>query len=286
VKIVHKLSGIWREPILHFLVIGALVFLAFELSQGDSVIEQNHIRIDVGTQEQLQAQFNRSRLRQPTDAELSKLIDNHIRDEVYYREARALGLDQNDTVVRKRMFQKLDFLLEELTEEEIPNDEMLVQFIELNASRFREEPYISFIQVFFNPGNDPELISNLARKTLVKLNNGAAPETEGDLAFEQQAYSGVTPSDIKRVFGTAFSGQINALEPNGWVGPVKSVYGIHLVKIIKKTEGGMPLLSDIRKRAIREYKADRRNDLRDIAYKKMRDRYTITIDSTGKITTP
>jgi len=276
------MNAIWREPLLHFIIIGALVFLAFELSQGDSIVEEDHIRIDAGTMAQLQAQFNRTRLRQPTDDELSKLIDNYIRDEVYYREARAMGLDQNDTVVRKRMYQKLDFLLEELTEEKTPNDEVLAQFIDSNASQFREEPHISFIQVFFNLGKNPELTRNLARKTLVRLNNGATPETEGDPTFEQQTYQGVTPSEIKRVFGTAFSQQLNTLEPSEWVGPVTSVYGIHIVKVINKKEGGMPPFSDIRQRAIREYKADRRQDLRDIAYKKMRERYTITIDSAGK----
>ncbi len=276
------MNAIWREPLLHFIIIGALVFLAFELSQGDSIVEEDHIRIDAGTMAQLQAQFNRTRLRQPTDDELSKLIDNYIRDEVYYREARAMGLDQNDTVVRKRMYQKLDFLLEELTEEKTPNDEVLAQFIDSNASQFREEPHISFIQVFFNLGKNPELTRNLARKTLVRLNNGATPETEGDPTFEQQTYQGVTPSEIKRVFGTAFSQQLNTLEPSEWVGPVTSVYGIHIVKVINKKEGSMPPFSDIRQRAIREYKADRRQDLRDIAYKKMRERYTITIDSAGK----
>ncbi len=280
------MNAVCREPLLHFLIIGALVFLAFELSQGDSIVEEDHIRIDAGTMAQLQAQFNRTRLRQPTDDELSKLIDNYIRDEVYYREARSMGLDQNDTVVRKRMYQKLDFLLEELTEEETPNDKVLAQFIDSHSSRFREEPHLSFIQVFFNLGKNPELTKSYARKTLVRLNKGAAPESEGDPTFEQQTYQGVTPSEIKRVFGSAFSQQLNTLEPSEWVGPITSVYGIHLVKIINKKEGGMPPFSDIRQRAIREYKAERRQDLRETAYKKMRERYTITIDSAGKTIKP
>ena len=271
---------LWREPIIHFLLIGAVLFLAFDLRQDTNIAAPNHIRIDAGQVEQFVAQFKRTWLRPPTDAELISLIDGYVRNEVYYREALAMGLDQNDPVVRQLMRRKLEFLLEDLTAEKAPDDEALSIFVQRNPDRFREEPHLSFIQVFLNPSKHPDLTSD-AGKALARLNNGSSPETEGDLTFEEQTYEKVTPNEIKRVFGDAFSRQLVELEPGGWVGPIFSGYGGHLVKVIAKQEGRIPPLAKIRDKVEREYKAERRRELKDIAYQKLRERYEVTLEPTA-----
>ena len=121
---------LWREPLVHFLVIGAGLFLAFGLTRDERDDATNRIVVDAAQVEQLAAQFRRTWLRPPTEQELAGLIESHVRDEVYYREALVMGLDQNDPQVRRRMRLKLEFLLEDLSAEEPPDDETLHAYLQ------------------------------------------------------------------------------------------------------------------------------------------------------------
>ncbi len=124
-----QIQKIWREPLVHFLLIGALLFILFDLTREESGDPANRILVSENQVEQLAAQFKRTWLRPPTEKELAGLIESHVRDEVYYREAVAMGLDRNDPQVRQRMRLKLEFLLEDLTAEEQPDDGVLEAYL-------------------------------------------------------------------------------------------------------------------------------------------------------------
>ena len=137
-----RIGNVLREPLFHFLLIGALLFVVFGLRQGPATESADRIVVDAGQIEQLAAQFRRTWMRPPTAQELEGLVESQIRDEVYYREALALGLDKDDPVMRRRMRQKLEFIFEDLTAE-TPTEEQLATYLAENADYFRIEPRIS-----------------------------------------------------------------------------------------------------------------------------------------------
>jgi hypothetical protein len=271
-----------REPLVHFLLIGAMLFTAFELRREEGSASQNRILVDTGQVEQLAARFKRTRLRAPTDIELAALIEGHVREEVYYRQALAMGLDQNDPVMRQRMRQKLEFLLEDLAAAAVPGDEQLTRFMQSHPDRFRKEPRLSFAQVYLNPDKHQDLAAD-AMKVLARLRDGAPPETEGDRSLVEQQYTLATRHDITRIFGDSFAQQLVVLEPGGWTGPIYSGYGGHLVKVSAKQAGRFPDLAEIRDQVERDYMVERRQELKDITYRKLREGYEIIIEKSAGI---
>jgi hypothetical protein len=273
-----RLKALVKEPLLHFLLIGAVLFTVFGLTQDGNTEAANRILVSAGQIDQLSAQFERTRLRPPTEPELSGLIEGFVRDEVYYREALAMGLDQDDPAVRQRMRLKLEFLLEDLATEATPDDEQLTQFMQRHSDRFRKEPRLSFTQVYLNPDKRHDLVIDSV-EILARLNNDSPPETEGDSTLVGAEYTLATQFEIGRVFGEDFARQIVALEPGGWTGPLISGYGGHLVRVTAKQAERFPDLSEIRRQVVQEYLVQQRRELKDTTYRKLREGYEIVIET-------
>ena len=267
-----------REPLVHFLGLGAALFLAFGLTQERGGKAPNRILVDASQVAQLAAQFSRTWLRPPTQEELTGLIESHVRDEVYYREALAMGLDQSDPVIRRRMRQKLEFILEDLTAEE-PADEVLTAFLQQHPDRFQVEPRVSFRQLYLNPERRRDLDGD-AEKMLQRLHAGAAPESVGDPTLVQYEYILATQSEIARSFGETFALDVVELAPGAWTGPIHSGLGAHLVLVTERKDGRLPELAEVRSQVEREYLAQRRQALKDMAYQKLRAAYEVIIEPT------
>jgi hypothetical protein len=268
---------LWREPLVHFLVIGAGLFLAFDLAQDERSDAPNRIVVDAKQVELLAVQFRRTWLRPPTEEELAGLIENHVRNEVYYREALAMGLDQNDPQVRRRMRLKLEFLLEDLTAEAPPGDEALHAYLQQHPDRFRIEPRLSFKQVYLNLDRRRDLAAD-AEQILADLQAGSAAETLGDPTMLPYELTAASQSEIARTFGETFAKEVIALEPGAWAGPLYSGLGAHLVRVTERREGGLPALTVVRAEVEREYLAQRRRELKDLAYQKLREGYEVIVE--------
>ena len=272
------LARLFREPLVHFLLIGVALFLVFGLTQGTGSRATNRIVVSQSQVEQLAAQFSRTWMRPPTKDEMAGLIANHVRDEVYYREALAMGLDQNDLIIRRRMRQKLEFLMEDLSAENPPGDAELAAFLQKHAVKFRVEPQISFRQLYLNPGKRRDLAAD-AKIILVSLRKGAAPESVGDPTMIPFEFKQATPSDIARSFGEEFAQEVVKLTPGTWKGPLASGLGGHLVFVAERTEGRLPELAEVRALVEREYLERRRQELKDKAYKKLLEGYQVIIEA-------
>jgi hypothetical protein len=270
------MKRVWNEPLVHFLAIGAALFLAFGLTRETGGKAPSRILVDANQVAQLAAQFSRTWLRPPTQDELSGLIESHVRDEVYYREALAMGLDQNDPLIRRRMRQKLEFILEDLTAEE-PSDQVLMAFLQQHPERFQVEPRVSFRQLYLNPDIHPDLEGD-AEKMLQRLRAGAAPESVGDPTLVQYEFKLATQSEIARSFGKAFAQDVVELAPGAWTGPIRSGLGGHLLLVTERREGRLPELAEVRSQVGREYLAQRRQELKDMAYQKLREGYEVIIE--------
>jgi hypothetical protein len=278
------MKSLFREPLVHFLIIGAGLFLAFGLTRESGVDNQKLIQVSPGQVEQLTAQFKRARQRTPSKKEIAALVESYVRDEIYYREALAMGLDRNDPQVRLRMRMKLEFLLEDLTADEAPDEKVLSAFLQEHADKFLVEPQVSFQQVYLDPDKHQDFDAE-AKKILADLNKGAAPESAGDRTLLQYEYRLAIKTDITRSFGEEFADDVVQQTPGDWTGPLYSRFGVHLVKVSERVEGRLPELSEVRDQVEREYTAERRKELKDLAYQSLRKRYEIVVapqDTAGK----
>jgi len=266
-----------REPLVHFLLIGAALFVVFGMTQGPDTNAANRIVVDAGQVEQIVAQFKRTWIRPPTRQELDGLIESYVREEVYYREALAMGLDQNDPTVRQRMRMKLEFILEDLTLDENPTDDVLSDYLGKNPDRFQLEPEISFTQVYVSPDDRPEIEAD-AERILAELKAGADPQSLGDTSMLNFEYRDMTPAEIGRTFGDIFAKQIAELRPSDWQGPFYSGLGGHLVNVTGRVEGRMPTLDEIRPLVEREWLATQRVELKDLAYGRLREDYEVVVE--------
>ena len=271
-----KFRNIWREPLIHFVLIGAALFLWFELDSAPEKNEPNRIVVSARQSAQLGAQFQRTWMRPPTTEELDGLIESYVRDEVYYREALSMGLDREDPLIRQRMRQKLEFILEDLTAEK-PSDAVLAAYLRDNPDEFQPEPRVSFRQVYLNPEKHRDFEGD-ARNLLDMLNKGSAAAPMGDPTRVPHAFTGVTLSEIGRSFGHAFARQVVALVAGKWSGPHYSGLGAHLVLVTDREMGRVPELAEIRDQVEREYLAERRQVLKEIAYTKLARNYEVIIE--------
>lgn len=275
-----SIKKLWREPLVHFLLIGAALFLFYDLTREQGSEAPNRIVVSSGQVEQLAANFKRTWMRPATEAELAALVENHVREEVFYREALAMGLDQNDPLVRRRMRMKLEFILEDLSSQEV-TDEVLTTFLQQHPNKFRTQAQVSFQQVYLNPDKREDLATD-AEKLLASLNSGAAPESQaelwGDPTMLPSEYSLATQSEIARSFGERFAQDVVKLIPGDWTGPVYSPYGGHLLKVSERVEARQPELAEIRAVVEREYLVQRRKEQKNLAYQTLREGYQVTIE--------
>jgi hypothetical protein len=271
-----------REPLVHFIALGALVFLLFHFNANRDEAPDSKIVVTPGKIEQLVTGFTRTWHRPPTRQELDGLAEDHIREEVLYREALAMGLDKDDTIVRRRMRQKLEFLTEEASAAALPTDRELQSWLDQHPDKFRVEPAIAFSQVYFNASRRGETAFATASKVLLKLNREGkvvAKSEFGDATMLPGEMALTSVGEVGSVFGNDFARQVAQLEPGHWTGPVQSSYGWHLVRVSERTEGGSRPLSEVREAVRREWQAARNKEVVDSTYSKLREKYVVVVEA-------
>lgn len=258
-----KLSNLTGEPLLHFVLIGAALFGLYAVVGGrDAGVREseNMIVVSAGRIEQLGTVFSKTWQRPPTEEELRGLVDDFVLEEIYYRQAIAMGIDRDDTVIRRRLRQKLEFLTDDVAAQAEPTDEDLAAHLAANATKFRRDPQYTFQQVYINPkrhGKDREEFVQIQLKAL-----RAGTIVNGDSALMPGSFDQASRRDVDRVFGKGFSEQIDTLSTTAWVGPVRSGLGLHLIRLEKRVDGRLPELSEIRSDIEREWVYENREAAR------------------------
>lgn len=270
-------SRLWREPMLHFLLIGFALFLYYDLSGGKDETLPKRIHVEQGQVRQLAANFELTWSRPPTQQELDAMVEGHVREEVLYREALAMGLDRDDPLVRRRMRMKLEFILEDLSAQDY-SDEVLNDYMHRYVERFRDEPRVSFQQVYLNPDKRQDLLAD-AKQLLARLDDGANPVELGDPTLSPRVYQLAQQNEIARDFGEEFARELVNITTGDWAGPIYSPFGAHLLKVDRRIEARLPALTEIRDRVLREYQAEQSKQQKDVAYQKLRETYVVTIES-------
>ena len=270
------MTRLWREPLLHFLLIGAALFGLYALTNDFQSEATKRIVVDRGQVEQLRAAFKLTWSRLPTSAELETMIENHVREEIFYREALARGLDQNDPMVRRRLRQKLEFMLEDLSAATVDDTE-IENFYQTNLDRYRADAQATFRQVFLHPGSHADL-ELAAEQRLMQLADGADIQTVGDATLLATEFRLARQSEIARDFGPEFAEQVIAAPMQTWTGPIYSAFGAHLVRIDERISSRQLALDEVRPQVRRDYLVQRQQAQKDLAYQRLREGYEISIE--------
>ena len=270
-----------REPMVHFLLLGAAIFVIFSLVPGDRRGRPGHIIITQGKIDNLAATFARVWQRPPTERELTGLIQDHIREEVLYQEAMALGLDRDDTIIRRRLRQKMEFISEDFAAQAEPSDEELRAYLNSHAAVFAGEPRFTFRQIYLDPqrrgGNLARDVSRLLAE-LQLARDRTDPAEIGDGFLLAHEFENVSAAEVAQTFGDTFAKSLSTLTPGQWQGPVPSGYGVHLVYVSQRIEGRTPQLADVRDAVRREWANARRLEMNEAFYQSLLERYTIAIE--------
>ena len=269
------LPRVLREPLLHFFAIGGLIFLLFAAIDEPRERPADVIVITPERIDRLAAGFGSVWKRIPTDDELDALIEEHVREEVYYRAALALGLDSNDTIIRRRLRQKMEFLADTGADLMKPAAGELEAYFAANERTYRRGPRLAFEQIYLGETPDPESVTRslsalqsdqvtdpfaLAERTLLPAQLGLSP-----------------PNAIDGVFGKGFFERLAEFPPGMWAGPVASAYGVHLVRILEALPARTPPLEVVREAVLRGWKAAKALEIRELHYNRLRARFVVEI---------
>jgi hypothetical protein len=208
-------------------------------------------------------------------------VDDYIKEEVLYREAVAMGLDKDDTIIRRRMSQKMQFLFEDVAAQAEPTEEELRQYLCKNADYFRIEPRFTFMHVYMNPDRHGETLRADAASLLEKLRQSSGKidfEALGDPIMLSHSYDHVSQSEVGKLFGEDFARKLLELMPGQWQGPVKSGYGLHFVFLRNRTEGRVPGLDEVRDTVKREFENVRRKAVNEATYRRILEQYTLVLE--------
>lgn len=273
-------SKLAREPLVHFLLLGAALFGLYGLRDADMSDGSSKKRIEISNAEieRLQSTWQLQWQRPPTEAELEGLINAHIREEILFREALALGLDCDDTIVRRRLAQKFEFLTQDLIAPPEPTSEQLAAYMRADSERYQFPASVSFSHIYFSTErhDNAEQVSRQALEQ-IRLDPGSA-ETMGDPFLLEFEFLEKSAAELEHQFGSSFVNAVLEAELGVWTGPVRSSFGWHLIKVGEVVKARMPELAEVEERVRRDWEAEERRRADDEVFVRLLARYEIVVE--------
>ena len=276
-------SRLVKEPLFHFLIIGLAIYAGYAwLNPGDDSESEQVIRVGEGERAWMRTSFEKRWKRAPTPEELAGLTKEYVRETAFYREALAMGLDQDDTIVRRRLAQKLEFLVQDLIDVKPPSDAELEAYFDEHRASYRSPDLITFSHAFVDPDKWGTETQSHAATVLAGLREAADPadgaKELGDPFMLQLYYPERTEAEISKLFGGGFAQSVSELSVGAWHGPVLSGYGVHLVYVHGKQEFPEPAFADVRDRVADDWMAAKREELNTEYRDRLLEKYTIVIE--------
>ena len=276
-----------REPLVHFLIIGAVLFVLYGLwGQQDSEENERTITITTGEVAWLADAWEKRWNRPPTPEERQGLVDQYLREMILYREAVAMGLDRDDSVIRRRLAQKLEFLSNDLITPQPPTDEDLQAYFAEHLDRYQSPDLVTMTHVFIDPdkrGDQTLEDAETIKQQLIALKEPPHDaQSYGDSFMLQGYYPERSEADLLKLFGSGFAKSVFELEPQQWHGPVLSGYGTHLVYVHDHQQPEPPAFADVEEQVRQEWESDKREELNSQFVDSMIARYEVIIEGAAK----
>ncbi len=271
-----RLSRVAREPLLHFLIIGAALFVYYgHHAPGGG--DERRIIVSQQQADDLAQQFQLTWSRPPTAEELRRLVDAYVHDEILYREGTAAGLGREDAVIKRRIRQKIEVMAEEDSERTTATDADLEAYLKAHPEKFRHPAVVTFEQLYFGAPDAGTLARIAAAKTALAAGKDAT--LLGRPTMLPRRVDSQDIDMIGRDFGAQFSAALAGLPIGVWSGPVTSGLGEHLVRIDAWTPPATPTLAEARTQVQREWENERRHGALDASYQRMRANYDVVIQA-------
>jgi hypothetical protein len=271
--VIRKLA---REPLLHFLVLGAALFALYAWLHRGVLNTPNEIFVSRDQVSSMQAQFERVWQRPATADELQHLVDNWVREEIFYREGLAMGLDRDDPVVRRRVGQKIQFIIESVAPS-APTAAELQAWLDAHPANYAIEPVYSLRQVYFDPQRHGASLERDIASARRALASGAS--RAGDSTLLPSDMQNSPQSEVEQSFGTVFTDKLKDLPQRSWQGPLRSTFGLHLVRLDARSGGHAPALGQVRAQVERDLLQARAEQSNEAVYGKLRANYRVRVES-------
>ena len=272
-----------RHPFTHIMLLGLLVAAAVLVAKGPPTGDvTKRVVVTGGDLLQLRAGFMRTWQREPTLSELRGELERFVRQEILYREALARGYDRDDLVVRRAMQQKMEFLAASQGTQEPPTEEEIEAFFALRRERYRLPAVVSFAQVYVNldAHADPARAADDLRARLERDDPGPEALVEyGDSIMLQPTFRSQTEQDVRSTFGEDFAAAVVELEPGSWQGPIRSGYGLHLVKVTELEPSRIPEWREVAARVVSDMEYEARNASKEQLYQEIAQSYQVVMDA-------
>lgn len=274
-----------REPLLHFAVAGLALFSAYSWLNRDrpasDVVEP--VRVGAAEVQWLKETYSSQWLRPPDANELQGLVTDLVNEELLAREAQAMGLGEDDTIIRRRLAQKLKFLVEDTSRLVDPTNAELRQYFEANAARFEYGPKLSFSQIYFNPENRKDAARD-AGLVLAELSANASPDVAelGDRFLLETEMADADRQTIASTFGDEFAEALLRVEPGKWSGPLISGYGTHLVFVSAREAARKPAFEAVRDKVVAEWRRESEQKTSQDYLARLREKYGVEFDDSVK----
>ena len=266
-----RARALLNEPLVHFLIAGAAVF--WLLSGRAPDLGERRIVVDKAVVGAMVERFYGSFRRLPTPDETDGMIRDHVADQVYYREALRLGLDQGDEVVVRRMRRKLESLTVADAETTEPSDAQLQALIDRDPARYSDDPRTSFEQIYL--GADTPENRAAANARLIDLRAGRVVSAVP--APLPARLDGARAGEVSGLFGDEFTLAMRGLPMAQWQGPVASGVGLHLVRVMSRAAPTKPSLATVRQRVSNDWRAAASARARADNYARMLRGYDVVI---------
>ena len=275
------LRRLLKEPLVHFIALALVIFAIYGLLNPSEVGKPDRIVVTGPKIEQMATLFASTWRRGPTATELKALIDDYVTEEILVREALALGFDKDDTVIRRRLRFKMEFLGDAASESLAPTDAELDTYLRANPGRFETDPIIAFQQVYLNPERRGDKIDRDAASILEALLSGttADPATLGDATLLPSELPATSKMSISGIFGREFAEAIESAISDRWTGPITSTFGLHIIRVTERVPGRIPPLDEIRDVVEREWANEKRKALQQFRLDELLKRYEVIIES-------
>jgi peptidyl-prolyl cis-trans isomerase C len=292
-RVPKRLFQVAREPLVQFLIIGALIYGAYSLyGPADENVDEKTVIVDANRIESFIGQWQGRWNRPPTKSELDGIINSYIEEEVLYRQAVAIGLNKDDPITRRRIAQKLVFLTKNIALLKETEDGELERYFNDNLKKYRQPDQVSFIQIFVDPDKRDKTTLVDAETLLTKLKAAGVPDANtanlGDRFMQENQFSEISELGIRRLFGGGFSKSVMKLDPNKWHGPVLSGFGVHLVYVFEHKIAPLPDFTRARDKVLADWQSGQQEKFNTDFIANLKSTYEIVIAEIpeGKILRP
>jgi len=268
-----------REPLVHFIAASLVVFFAWNAISASRANEERTIRVTTGDLERLASVYAAESGALPSGEDMVAMVNDYVRDEALAREAKRLKLDEGDTIVTRRLAQKMTFMVADLNPETVPDDSVLRDWYEAHPDRFSDPQKLTFTHVFFSEDVRGTKAEADAQAAVESLNAGADWQKTGDPFMLQRTYGDLPVREAGRLFGMDFARQLAAIPASDdWVGPVRSALGMHVVKMSENRPVTLKPFEQIRGEVLADWQDETRRAENEAAILEIIGRYKVEVE--------